>query len=186
MPTNRRLVRRPRRGRLSDAAEMHLWLGSGLQECPHPFASDDERREAWLRNRERLMACFGKGGRRPMAWWAYDAPFPYPGYDHEQAALYEADLLAEQEKAELLTQWRRYFDKAQEPGFGFCAGHVNPGDIVTWLKGPAAKRAHYAWAGIPRALIRKWVMELKRRVRTTKKLEAGTSEPPKDEALKHA
>jgi hypothetical protein len=78
MPTNRRLVRRPRRGRLSDAAEMHLWLGSGLQECPHPFASDDERREAWLRNRERLMACFGNGGRRPMAWWAYDAPIPYP------------------------------------------------------------------------------------------------------------
>jgi hypothetical protein len=62
-----------------------------------------------------------------MAWWAYDAPFPYPGYDHEQAALYEANLLAEEEKAELLTQWRLYFDKAQEPGFGFCTGRVNHG-----------------------------------------------------------
>jgi hypothetical protein len=43
-------------------------------------------------------------------------------------------------------------------------GHGKEGDtFATWLKGAAAKRAHYRWAGIPSSLIRKWTEERQRR-----------------------
>lgn len=180
MPTSRTYIRRPHRHRLSHAQELDLWLGSGPQYCPHPFDSDEERREAWAKHRNWLMALFANHGRRPMAWWQYEAPIFYPGYDREQSTLYEAGLLAEAEKAELLAEWRRYFEKALEPGFSHCIGHARPQDtFATWLHGAAAKRAHYAWADIPRALVKAWTGEYRRRAKTIRKL-AETNEPPKE------
>jgi hypothetical protein len=58
----------------------------------------------------------------------------------------------------------------------YCVGFTKPSDTTsTWLKGEAAKRAHLKWAGVPRALIRKWTAERRRRRRTTRELEARSS-----------
>src|SRR5262245_14643313 len=85
-----------------------------------------------------------------MAWWEFEGPFRYPGYDGETLALHEAGLLGADELAELMVEWRREFDKAQRRGFWVCLG---PGE---WLEGAAAKRAHYRHHQIPPSLIQKW------------------------------
>ena len=57
----------------------------GVGERSH-FDSDEERRAAWETHREALIddACEGAPGRRPAAWWEYEAgrpecvvPYPY-------------------------------------------------------------------------------------------------------------
>jgi hypothetical protein len=122
---------------------------------------------------------FGQSGRRPLAWWEFEAPIPYPGYDDEEAALYEAGLLGEQEAAMQVQQWRIAFDRAQAPGFAFCLGHRKPSDMfASWLEGAAAKRAHYRWAGIPRSLLKKWIAERRRSRKTIRELEAATNALP--------
>jgi hypothetical protein len=97
----------------------------------------------------------GSNGHRPLAWWRYEAPFPYPGYDSEQSTLYEADLLAETERAELVAFWREQFDRASDPNFFF----TGRGEI---LRGEAAHRAHCRWADIPPSLIEAWSAERER------------------------
>ena len=156
MPTSRTYIRRPHRHRLSHAQELDLWLGSGPQYCPHPFDSDEERREAWAKHRNWLMALFANHGRRPMAWWQYEAPIFYPGYDREQSTLYEAGLLSESEKAELVARWKYEFDRACRPGFFVCLGPQH------FLEGEQAREAHYRWADIPAALVEQWMAERRR------------------------
>ena len=177
MPTNRTPLHRNRHG-LSFEEKMSLEFGD--HPCrPPAFRSNDERREAWLRHRERLLAsCLY--GRRPAGWWDYEAPIPRPrDQDYEQAALYEAGLLTEIERADLLARWREEFERAQEAGFVHCIGHADPGDtFASWLQGNAAKRAHYRWAGIPRELIRAWTLERRRRGRAVRKLKAEKTTPP--------
>jgi hypothetical protein len=74
--------------------------------------------------------------------------------------------------------WRRDFERAQQPGFKFCIGHAKPGDtFASWLEGEPAKRAHLKWAGVPRALIRKWTAERRRRGKTIRKLDAAAGDP---------
>lgn len=169
MPTNRRPINRLRRG-LTWNQELELEFG------PNPrlpgFSSEEARQQAWLRHRERLMQAWAKHGKRPWAWWQYESPIRFPrNSEYEGAALYEAGLLGEREKAELLAEWHEYFDRAQEPDFCYCIGHRNPGDtFASYLKGAAAKRAHYQWAGIPKELIRKWTAERRRRARTIRRL----------------
>jgi hypothetical protein len=90
--------------------EMSLWLGVGPRHNLHPFASDDERRAAWFKHRDRLIGTLpSTPGRRPMAFWQYDAPdlgLRWPGYEHEQEALYEAGLLQGAEREALEAEWR--------------------------------------------------------------------------------
>jgi len=38
-----------------------------------PFATEQERRAAWSANRDKLLS-ETRPGRRPGAWWQYDAP----------------------------------------------------------------------------------------------------------------
>ena len=135
--------------------EMALWLG----HPPDAFADEDERRELWERHRDRLMDLFAMRGRRPVAWWRYDSPIPYPGYDLERSALYEAGLLGEQEREQLVAEWREEYERAQAPGFGFCAGMRPDGSGALWLTGQAAREAHHAWADIPTSLIAQWRAE---------------------------
>jgi hypothetical protein len=126
---------------------MELWLGQG----PHgsAFESREELRDAWARNRDRLMTMFAKHGRRPAGWWEFEGPFPRP-FEHEASALYEAGLLTESECTELVARWRREFTRAYEPNFFFCDG---PGRV---FKGAVARRKHYDWADIPSALVEEW------------------------------
>ena len=171
MPTNQTPLQRPRRLPLNHEQEMSLRYG----DLPHRpgFASEEARREAWFAHRDLLlMHC--SGGKRPAGWWDYECPIRRPrDSDYEEAALYEAGLLAESEVADLLAQWRTAFERAWQPGFMYCVGFTKPSDTTsTWLKGEAAKRAHLKWAGVPRALIRKWTAERRRRRRTIRELEA--------------
>lgn len=131
------------------------------------FASEDERREAWFAHRDELMRDCG-AGQRPAGWWDFESPIPRPrDRDYAAAALYEAGLLTDDEASSLTARWLRDFARAQAPGFAYCAGFAKPSDTTaTWLKGAAARRAHYRWAGIPRALIREWTAQRRHRGRT--------------------
>jgi hypothetical protein len=141
---------RTSRGQLDGIAEMDLWLGPSPYLAP-AFDSDEQRRAVWFRHRARLMENHGSRGRRPAAWWRYEAgDLRYPGYDLERSTLYEANVLAEAERAELLRYWREQFDRASAPGFFHCEG---PG---RFLHGAAARRAHCRWADIPPALVEAW------------------------------
>ena len=155
MPTNRTPLRRERRGKITADQEMSFWLG----HPPDVFANEDEARALWTRHSPRLMDLFAMRGRRPVAWWKFDAPIPYPGDEFERSALYEAGLLSPEEREQLVAEWREEFDRAQAPGFGFCAGLRPDGKGALWLTGQAARRAHHAWADIPTSLVEQWRTE---------------------------
>lgn len=139
---------------LTHGQEMELWLGPSHRGSV--FRSSEEAETAWLMHRERLMAAWAKHGRRPAGWWAFEAPFARPDHDVERSALWEADLLSEEERAELELDWKREFDRAQRRGFWYCNG---PGDF---FEGKKARAAHYQWADIPERLIREWTAQRRR------------------------
>jgi hypothetical protein len=158
MATNRHPIQHPRRGRLNHARAMTLRYG----EDPRwgAFRSEAEHADCWARHRDRLLAeC--RPGRRPMSWWRFEAgDLRWPGLDHERSTLYEAGLLGEEERAELIAWWLELFQKAQARDFWLCLG---PG---RFLEGVSARRQHYAWADIPRALLKEWTGEYRRPRRT--------------------
>jgi hypothetical protein len=127
---------------------MALWLG---EDPHHPaFHNENEAREAWFCHRDRLLAALGKHGRRPMAWWHFEAGVTWPGYRREQSVLFEAGVLAEEAASELVAWWHAQFERAQRPDFFFCEG---PG---RFFSGAAARRRQYAWADIPDRLLQEW------------------------------
>jgi hypothetical protein len=168
MPTNRVPLHRRRGLSFDQLSSLHF--GDDLSGCP-AFASDDERRAAWLRHRDPLMTRL-RWGIRPDGWWCYECPIaPQPTYEYRAAALFEAGLLTEQEREQLLGRWRREFDRAQEPDdFSHCIGLAKPGDtFASWLEGDAARQRHYEWAGIPKSLLRRWTAARQRRMQRLKK-----------------
>jgi hypothetical protein len=164
MATNRNLVRRPYRGQLNHWQEMELWLGPSHQGSA--FSSEDERRAAWLRNRDKLMAAWAKHGKRPDGWWSYESPIPRPREGTEQSSLFEAGLLTESESSELLADWHEQFERAYRPDFFHCDG---PG---RFFNGAVARRKHFEWADIPKRLIRQWTEERRWRSRKLERLKA--------------
>jgi len=171
MPTNRKYIRRPQRLPLSATQEMELWLGPGRDGTA--FASDEHRREAWFRYRDRLMQRWAKGGRRSLGWWWYEAserglPPRHPAL-HERSILYEfSDVLSAEERAELEAEWRKEFDRTWDTNFSFYAdGKYYTGDVAREL----------AWIAIdlPMVLHDKFMAERKRRGRTIRELEEESS-----------
>jgi len=157
---------------LDHVQELSLRYGD-LAERP-AFAGEQERKAAWFAHRDRLLQhC--SGGMRPAGWWSFESPVPRPrDRDYAQAALYEAELLTEREISELMSRWRRDFERAQDPGFTYCVGFAKPGNTTaTWIQGDAARKALYQWSGIPKALLRKWTAERRRRDKTIRKLETA-------------
>ena len=158
MPTDRKPISRHLRHRLSGWEQLSLEYG----EANHRpgFRDEDARRAAWIRHRDWLMArC--RHGRRPEAWWDFEAPIARPDdFDYEKAQLWEANLLTPEERAELEAEWREDFEAAQTPDFWLCVG---PGEHLT---GAVARHAHYRDRGIPRALIKRWSAERRRRAKT--------------------
>jgi len=125
--------------------------------------------ERWVKHKDQIMA-WTRAGSRPDEWWAYEKQMPQPcDLGDERITLFEMAELTETELAELMPEWREEYEKANEPNFSYCTGHG-------WLRGEAAKRAQYRWAGIPRALVKKWDAERRRRAKTIRKL----AEPPAD------
>jgi hypothetical protein len=167
MATNRRTVNRPSRGQLTFEQELELCLGPSHRGSA--FGSPAEVRIAWLKNRDRLLLMWSKNGKRPAAWWNFEAPFPRPR-EREQSRLYEAGLLTEPERVELVAWWRQEFERAWDPHFFFCDG---PG---RFFEGAVARRKHYDWADIPRALVREWTARRRRRGRTIGRLAKTVTE----------
>ena len=155
MPRSRYL-RRSHRARLNHFQMMELWLGP--RSNGSAFRSDEERRAAWFRHRDRVMQLWAKGGRRPMGWWCYEARemgLRYPTYAYERSVLWETpNVLSEAERAELERKWRHEFDRCwDDPHFFHCAG---PDKNFT---GDEARVRHLAWADVPPELVYKWLDE---------------------------
>jgi hypothetical protein len=127
---------------------MELWLGPSHNGSA--FNDDDERRRLWTEHRERLMRWFAHDGRRPQAWWKFEAPFKYPGFNQEKSALWAAGLLGAAEARALERDWREEFDRSLAFGFTF-----NDGPRGT-LTGEAAHIAHIVHHDIPAALADQW------------------------------
>jgi hypothetical protein len=173
MATNRRVISRARRGWLSPDAELELWLGPPGPGREPFFANAEEARTAWERVREHFPLPTSPG-RRPWAWWCFEQHgLNYPGCDRERSTLYAAGgILDTEEKAELLIEWRREFDRAQKRGFAHCLGSGG------WLHGADARRAHYAWTDIPFALVKQWTAEHRRHKQTIRDLAAMAAPSP--------
>jgi hypothetical protein len=119
--------------------------------------------ERWRRHREQLMEWEGRSGRRPPEWWLYERKLQPPEAGKETELLLAMGELSAAELIRLEPDWRVEYDRAQAPGFAFCIGHAQPHEtFATWLDGDEAKRAHYAWAGIPKLLLKTWNAERRR------------------------
>lgn len=165
MPTDRKPLHRAHRSRLDSEAEMELWLGPGHRGSV--FEGKAQRQWAWTQHRDRLMAVWGKYGRRPWAWWAYEAHVPHPG-NHEASTLYEMGVLSDEERAELEHWWREQYLRAWGPHFFHCEG---PGRL---FEGPIARRKHYAWADVPKSLLMQWTKERPRGRKIIRELEEAS------------
>jgi hypothetical protein len=101
---------------LSYSELQELWLGA------HPtsgslFRSREELVAAWAQGRAVVMRLWGSHGRRPMAWWNFEAgDLEHPGYFRERSTLWRAGVLSQQERSELEAEWRREYDAARGKG----------------------------------------------------------------------
>src|SRR5262249_45363545 len=121
-----------------DPAEcLELWVGPGADGSL--LRTRAELQDASLRKRDVGMQLYAHDGRRPQAWWEFEADDDYPGHDHERSWLYENGHLGEDEKRKLVRYWRREFDAAFDPGF-FIA--IEPDKF---LEGARARREHFKW-----------------------------------------
>jgi hypothetical protein len=92
MPTNRKRRDRGRLDGLTDAQEAHLRTGFYFfdfrDELDH-FRDEEHRRRAWFLHREWILAEYDHPGRRPLAFWEYDAG-PWELYGESEAdAVYQ-------------------------------------------------------------------------------------------------
>jgi hypothetical protein len=147
---------------------MELWLGP--RSDGSAFRSDEERREAWFRHRDQVMGWWGKGGRRPQAWWRYEGPekglHRYPGYEHERSTLFEfTDVLSAEERVELEREWKREFDRSWDEHFFYYAGpdKIYSGDDARW--------AHWLFCDVPPPLLDRWLAEHERRGQVIRELQ---------------
>ena len=94
--------------------DAEMWYGPGHHASA--FASVERARRYWIENRARFdprgrrqetVGMVGLRGRRRR----------HPGRDLERSTLFEAGLLGAEEEAELLTDWRREFDRANGADF---------------------------------------------------------------------
>jgi len=174
MPTTRQYLRRPHRAALTHSQQMELWLGPSHHGSA--FASDEHRRAAWFRHRDRLMQRWGKDGRRPLGWWEYEAPekgLRFPGSKvHERSILYEfSDVLSAAERTELEAYWRKEFERSWAPNFSFYAdGKIYSGDAARWQ--------HWLFVDLPPPLLDQLMAERERRGRVVRELQEESLPAP--------
>jgi hypothetical protein len=140
------LWRRVMAGELT-VGKMELWLG--ISHRGSLFASEEERRRQWFEHRDRLLQLFAHNGRRPQAWWCYESPVPWPGFNLEKSTLWAARLLGTAEARHLEEHWRSAFDESLAPGFTFQG-----------LTGRDAHVAFLVFNDVPAALAEEWAAAL--------------------------
>ena len=118
------------------------------------------------------MMAWAKHGRRPHGWWLYESPIPRVRYGTQQSALYEAGLLTEAERAELLTWWQEQYERAWLPHFFHCEGPER------FFRGAAGRRRHYHWADIPASLLKEWNSARRLRSQTIRGHAVANKEKP--------
>jgi hypothetical protein len=89
------------RGELTTAQTLALLIGPTGNE----FASDAERKQAWLMHREALLADVNPT-TRPWGFWEYEQNGQHPRHGTQAATLAELGLLTPAEKR-LLTKWAK-------------------------------------------------------------------------------
>jgi hypothetical protein len=141
---------------LSPGQKMELIYGPGASGSL--FRDREHLESAWAACRDELLER-ANPGRRPAIWWMLEATISYPGYGSERSVLWRMDLLSADERLALETEWRAAFRESQAPDFT-----VNDGSGEL-LKGDCARQAHYAWADIPRELVKRWTAAARRRAR---------------------
>jgi hypothetical protein len=173
-------LKRPTRSALSFTQQQELWLGPSHDGSS--FQSEAHRKAMWIRHRDKIMRLWGKGGRRPYAWWRYEAPeiggLGKSGrrpYEHERSILYDfaPQVLGAEEKLELEKEWRKEFDRTWAPGFSVC----REGQVIT---GQGARELHWIWMDLPLVLHDKWMAERQRRDQVIREL--GEESPPEQPA----
>ena|SRR5262249_22003225 len=135
---------------ITSTQEMELWLGPSRGGSA--FSSDEQRRRAWVEHRDRLMGYWANGGRRPQAWWKYESPIPWPGFNLERSTLWAAGLLSADEARQLEKNWHEEFNCSLAPGFAF---HDGPRGILT---GWEAHIAHLVFNDTPAILAERWAV----------------------------
>jgi hypothetical protein len=123
--------------------ELELWLGRSHRGSL--FASDEQRRHAWFEHRDRLMGYWACNGNRPIAWWKFESPIPWPGYNLARSTLWAAGLCGAAEARALEQGWREEFDRSLTPGFTFQG-----------LSGWEAHIAYLVYHDVPAALAEEW------------------------------
>jgi hypothetical protein len=122
------------------------------------FTSREELKSAWERAREKMMASLSPG-RRPCAFYEFEWPGHRPPYFEERSTLWRLGMLTPEEQLTLEHEWRLEFGRAAAADFSVNDGN---GEL---LVGDCARQAHYAWADIPRELVKRWTAAARRRVR---------------------
>jgi hypothetical protein len=152
---------------LSAGQMMELQYGPNL--AGSLFGSREELVDAWQRARERLLEQ-SNPGRRPVGFYEFEFDGRRPPYDTERSTLWRMGLLSANEKIALESEWKAAFQEAQSDDFT-----LHDGNGI--LKGDCARAAHYAWADIPRELIKRWEKaERRRRKRQPAAPSAGSEE----------
>ena len=150
MTTNR--TPRGRRGHLT--IDQRFSLTTGTEVYPDAFASDADRRAAWMQWREYFLSTC-RYGQRPAAYWDYECPIASQDRKLRPAMLYAAKLLPEREAKQLHDYWRARYEQPYEDDGGIVHC-LSPGE---WLVGDAARRAHFRQYGILPPLVEQWEQE---------------------------
>jgi hypothetical protein len=130
-------------------------------DYPRPWDERPISIERWHRHRTTLLER-SFAGCRPPEWWLYEKGLEPP--DRNQAErLYQMNELGEAELAQWMSWWRLSYEDAQQVD-SFDT------DDARVLEGAAARRAFCREAGIPRAIVKQWDAERKRRAKTIRKL----------------
>jgi hypothetical protein len=112
MPAKRRTAK-TRTYELTSERWYDLWLGrdprTGVKRV---FGSEADRRECWRQHRDTLMEQHAQGGKRPRAFWDYEADQSTIPADaiSEADAIIRMGIASPSEEATILAGWRGWIE----------------------------------------------------------------------------